>query len=157
MVNTQNIHTKKTAEVIIILVHSSSGCSHVTPDVLTPRWLRAQDLEIEMRWMKLTRIGVPCEGKDFCFVLTSVLMEAPLTVPGSVRYLLNQLINVRTWVKEVTPFQPLSSSLWVPSHFCRAFYGKEGGWCFQRVIYSCCAEGQWEPYLLMYVNTAQVK
>lgn len=84
-------------------------------------------MEIEMRWMKLSRFGVPCEGKDFCFVLTALFMEAPLTVPGSVRYLLNQLINVRTWVKEVTPFQPLTSSLWGPGHFCRAFYGKKGG------------------------------
>lgn len=75
--------------------------------------------------MKLIRLGVPCEGKDFCFVLTALFMEAPLTVPGSVRYLLNQLINGRMWVKEVTPFQPLTSSLGAPVISAEPFMGRK--------------------------------
>lgn len=34
--------------------------------------------------MKFTKIGAPCEGKGFCFVLTALLTEASLTVPGVV-------------------------------------------------------------------------
>ena len=33
--------------------------------------------------MKFTGIGVPCEGKDFCFVLTALLRKASLTMPGA--------------------------------------------------------------------------